>query len=123
MKMLPILLMALASPALAQTQTEMTRQAGRSFAEADAAMNGAYRAAMARMKAMDGYHAPNARNRPGYRNALLASQRAWLGFRDAECLVEGYQYRGGSAEPMVVGQCKARLTAQRTQQLKAMQRK
>ena len=56
--------------------------------------------------------------RPGYFDTLLAGQRAWLTYRDQHCRSEGYTMRGGSAEPMVASQCKAKLTRARTEQLK-----
>ena len=50
--------------------------------------------------------------------ALLACQRAWLTYRDAQCLIEGYAARGGSMEPMLLSGCIARLTMARTQALR-----
>jgi uncharacterized protein YecT (DUF1311 family) len=107
---------ALATPATAQTQADLTAQAGADWKRADTAMNAQYRATMAFMKTMDG-HAGVA-NGPSYRQALLASQRAWLTFRDAQCVMQGYGYRGGSAEPMERLACRATLTRERTKQLK-----
>jgi uncharacterized protein YecT (DUF1311 family) len=116
-----LLALALAAPAAAQTQADLNRQTGRDHARADAALNTAYRAAMARMARSDGYRAPDATTGPGYRNALLASQRAWLAYRDAECVIEGYEFRGGSAEGMALGQCRTRLTRERTRLLDTLQ--
>jgi len=56
----------------------------------------------------------------GYAAATLASQRAWLAFRDAQCAIEGGEYAGGSMQPMVRSGCLARLTRERTAQLKDM---
>lgn len=100
-----------------QTQMQMDQAADVAFRRADAAMNVEYRATTAEMKKMDKDVPPGAAG-PSYDAALLSSQRAWLKFRDAECLVEGYQYRGGTAEPMAASQCLARVTGQRTKQLK-----
>ncbi|MDP2143902.1 MAG: lysozyme inhibitor LprI family protein [Gallionella sp.] len=46
---------------------------------------------------------------------LLAAQRAWLKFRDANCLYEaqGSSEEGGSKFPMEYDQCVERLTMQR----------
>lgn len=52
--------------------------------------------------------------------ALLASQRAWLTFRDAECLVESYEWRGGTMQPFTANQCLTQVTRSRTQQLREM---
>ncbi len=54
----------------------------------------------------------------GYTKALIASQKAWLAFRDAECTWEGFQAHGGSMEPMLVNGCLARVTNERIKQLK-----
>ena len=104
------------------SQAGLDERAGAGFAAADAAMNAQYRATLAAMGRMDGLDAPDARSGPGYQDALLAAQRAWLAFRDAECVAEGYQFRGGSAQGMAVAGCKATLTRARTAQLKALAR-
>ena len=54
----------------------------------------------------------------GYTKALMASQKAWIAFRDAECTWEGFQAHGGSLEPMLVNGCLATLTKDRIKQLK-----
>jgi uncharacterized protein YecT (DUF1311 family) len=56
--------------------------------------------------------------RPGYFDQLLAAQRAWIAFRDAHCASEGYEFRGGSMEPFMIGTCMTKLTEERTAQLK-----
>ena len=90
---------------------------GAKWQRADAAMNVAYRAAMAKMKAQDAQPQPDATTGPSYAGALLASQRAWLAFRDAECLNESYRYRGGTMTEMEDLGCRATLTQTRTKQL------
>ena len=52
-----------------------------------------------------------------YADALLASQRAWISFRDAECAWQAMEMHGGSGEPMLLYGCQARLTQQRIKQL------
>jgi uncharacterized protein YecT (DUF1311 family) len=109
--------LALALAAAGQSQLAMNQAAGADWKRADAAMNVQYRATMASMKAADAHPEPAAATGPTYAAALLASQRAWLAFRDAECFSEGYRYRGGSMAPMEVLGCKANLTRARTRQL------
>ena len=117
------LLLMVAAPAAAcdnqQTQSAMTECAVRRWEQADAALNRQWPVAAAAMKAADTDRDANDK-RPGYFAALLASQRAWLQFRDAQCLVEGYQMRGGSGEPMLVAMCKAALTEERVAALKTL---
>ena len=116
MKHLLLLAILAAAPAAAQTQRQIDADAARDYARADAALNVAYRAAVARARAADaepGARLPN----PGYQAALLTAQRAWLVFRDAECRNQGYSYFGGTMEWMTATYCKQELTEQRTKQL------
>ena len=50
---------------------------------------------------------------------LVAAQKAWIAFRDAECQFQSSGVDGGSAAPMVALGCQATLTSNRTEQLKA----
>jgi uncharacterized protein YecT (DUF1311 family) len=86
------------------------------FQKADAELNRQW----ARTKAvMAGYDkdAPGTEPGPTHAQALLASQRAWLAFRDTQCAIEGYAMRGGSGQAMLVNGCKATLTRERVKQL------
>jgi uncharacterized protein YecT (DUF1311 family) len=53
------------------------------------------------------------------KSRLVHAQRAWIAFRDAECTFQSSGDDGGSVAPTVVAACKATLTADRNQQLKA----
>lgn len=99
-----------------QTQADLNQQAVTEWERVDAAMNAQYRDTLAVMKRSDVASTPD--GRLGYFAALLASQRAWLTHRDADCVVEGYGMRGGSAENAVHESCLARLTRARTAWLK-----
>jgi uncharacterized protein YecT (DUF1311 family) len=44
---------------------------------------------------------------------LLAAQRAWLVYRDANCDSVKFQYDGGSIQPMIWSECMADTTRQR----------
>ena len=120
------LLLAAAMPAPAQTQADLDNRADTDYVAADAAMTVQYRAAMARMRERDGPMpapapgmAPTRRTGPSFANALLQAQRAWLPFRDAECLAEAFAFRG-SGPGAVDSQCKTRLTNERARQLRAL---
>ncbi|TCP37068.1 lysozyme inhibitor LprI family protein [Sphingomonas sp. BK235] len=109
-----------ATPAAAQTQAQMNQQAGAAYRQADAQMTKAWRVLYADMKKRDA--ADGSRGGGfGYAAAALASQRAWLQFRDRQCVLESGEYAGGSLQPMAQAQCLAKLTRGRTQQLKGMQ--
>ncbi len=103
-----------ATPATAQTQAGMNAQAATTYKAADAAMNAQWPRTYAAMKRRDA----TARDGFGYAAATLASQRAWLAFRDKQCTIEGGEFAGGSLQPMARLQCLARLTKERTTQLK-----
>ncbi len=112
------LLVAL-SPADAQTQAEMNAQAATSYKTADAAMTRQWQRSYAAMKRRDA--ADTSRGGGfGYAAATLASQRAWLAFRDRQCVIEGGEFAGGSLGAMTRLQCMARLTKERTVQLKGL---
>ncbi len=107
-----------------QTQAGLNVQVDRAYRAADAALNAQYRATMVVMAKDD-----IGRNRdlksgivkpdggPTYQAALLTSQRAWLGYRDAQCRLAGFEYRGGTSEGMAAGQCLTTLTRARTAEL------
>jgi len=102
-----------------QTQTDINICFAEDYKAADAQLNRQWALTSAEMKAMD-KDGLNKDGRPGYYETLLKAQRAWLGFRDAQCQIEGYAMRGGSGESMLAGACLAGLTRARTAQLKAL---
>ncbi len=98
----------------AQAQVELTFCAEQDWKTADADLNAAYEVAISAMKSIDiNLDAPDR----GAEKALRASQRAWITFRDNTCAAEGYAFHGGSAEPMVIYQCRARISAARADEL------
>ncbi|WBH17713.1 lysozyme inhibitor LprI family protein [Sphingomonas radiodurans] len=105
------------APALAQTQAQMNAAAASDYRREDAAMSAQWTRTYAAMKRRDAQD--NSRGGGfGYAAATLASQRAWLKFRDAQCVIEGGEAAGGSMQPMVRAACLARLTKERTIQLR-----
>jgi uncharacterized protein YecT (DUF1311 family) len=53
-----------------------------------------------------------------YEEALTTPETAWLQYRDAHCDGMGYLARGGTLEPLLVGNCKIELTKNRIKELK-----
>jgi uncharacterized protein YecT (DUF1311 family) len=101
-----------------QTQVDMNFCAEIDFERADAALNAAWREAVAAARTAD-REIDRSDRRPTEEAKMREAQRAWLIFRDAQCTVEGYdEARGGSMEPMVFANCQARLTRERTAQLR-----
>ena len=107
--LLALLLLTLcATPALAQNQFEMNRQAEASFAKADAELNRVYAKVIA---TLDDESKPE----------LKAAQRAWVAFRDAQATFEmNQEARGGSMAPMIYAGVRATLTKARIAQLKEL---
>jgi uncharacterized protein YecT (DUF1311 family) len=107
-----VLLAAL--PAAAQqdcpddSQAGLNQCAGDAYKKADAALNAAYKQVMARL------------NSEATAKSLVAAQRAWIAYRDAECDFISSGVEGGSARPMIVAQCLEQLTSQRADDLKAL---
>ena len=100
-----------------QSQSEMNLCASSDFERADDELNALWPQVMEAVRRMD-LQSGLDDGRPSGQGRLLAAQRAWISFRDAWCLVVGYQSRGGSMEPMLYNGCRARLTRERIEQLR-----
>ena len=101
----------------AEAQTELTFCAEKDWKAADLDLNTAYKTAIAEMKKIDASLAAPDR---GAEEALRASQRAWVTFRNQTCAAEGWAAHGGTAEPMLIYGCRARVTAARADELANM---
>jgi uncharacterized protein YecT (DUF1311 family) len=119
------LVLTVAAPAFAEddidcenamAQQDMNACAYRDFEAADAELNETWKEARKAAKELD---AELSEELKGADKALLAAQRAWIGYRDAQCEIAGFEARGGSMEPMLVSGCLAELTRARTKELKA----
>ncbi len=95
--------------ATAEAQNELTFCAEQEWMAADVELNDAYKTAMAVMKEMDA--GLGGKDGAAF---LKQAQRDWVAFRDNACAAEAYQMHGGSAEPMLIYGCRARLTQERT---------
>jgi uncharacterized protein YecT (DUF1311 family) len=81
-------------------QTTMNQCADQEFKKADTELNHTYRQIEARLK-----------DDAGSKKLLVAAQRAWVAFRDAECNFQGGPPdEAGSIYPMVVASCRSALT-------------
>lgn len=101
----------------AMAQVELTYCAEQDWLTVDATLNAAYKAARQEMRNIDA-SLPAAER--GAEMQLRDAQRAWVSFRDAACAAEGYLMYGGSAEPMVIYGCRARLTEARIADLRGL---
>jgi uncharacterized protein YecT (DUF1311 family) len=108
-----------ATPTGAQTQAQVIRTADQRYKSADAAIAREWTAANSFMKKRDS--ADRSRGGGfGYAAALLASQRAWFGYRDAQCVIAGGEYAGGSMQAMARFGCLADFSRERGKQLAAL---
>jgi uncharacterized protein YecT (DUF1311 family) len=104
----------------APTQAALNQCAVTAYERADVTLNRQWTTTYAAMKRRDGADASAGRGF-GHAAALLASQRAWLAYRDAQCALEGGRFAGGSAQGMTIAFCKANLTTVRSAQLKELE--
>ena len=121
MKWMTLMFLVFAAPAWAddaanckepKNQSEMTLCAADDFGKADKMLNQIWPKIKGQAEAND-----KESGKSEYTDALLASQRAWLAFLEAECTLQGFEMHGGSGEPMLYYGCKARLTKQRIKQI------
>jgi uncharacterized protein YecT (DUF1311 family) len=78
----------------AEDQATMTQCAGDAYKASDAKLNKLYRQITGRLK-----------DDQDTTKLLVAAQKAWIAFRDAECKFSSSRATGGSIYPMVLAQC------------------
>jgi uncharacterized protein YecT (DUF1311 family) len=99
------------------SQNELTACAWQEADKADADMAIALARAMKTMEAIDKDVSEARPNPAGGVEALELSQQGWLQYREGRCIIEGFDERGGSMEPMMVGHCQGRVTRDRIAEL------
>ncbi|UVL82370.1 lysozyme inhibitor LprI family protein [Pseudomonas sp. B21-028] len=106
----PLLFVAAAQAddcANATTQGEMNQCAAQEKNAADNELNSLYKQITARLK-----------DNPEAKQSLVKAQRAWIGFRDAECTFSASGVKGGSVYPLIYGNCITALTKARVETFK-----
>lgn len=91
----------------ASDQATMNQCAGQEFKAADKDLNAVYQQITGRLK-----------DNPDAKKLLVSAQRAWVGFRDAECQFSSSGVTGGSVYPWVYSSCLSGLTKVRVETLK-----
>lgn len=91
-----------------RTTIEMKECAAREYKEADAALNKAYKEAMARLTSKE------------QKDKLKEAQKAWIKFRDLHCESEYLTWEGGSFGGVAHTNCMTSLTRKRTAQLESL---
>jgi len=89
----------------ATTQVEINACTRRNYDSADASMNRNYRQLRAALSERQ-------------KQALLEAQRAWLRFRNFQCVFERGNYAGGTLATAVYFECLGEITRQRSEQLR-----
>jgi uncharacterized protein YecT (DUF1311 family) len=83
----------------------------------DRQMSKQYRAAMAVARREDVENRREKANKPLMAEGLLASQRAWLRFRDAQCGMISDQWAGGTGYGQIDSRCRIDLNRRRASDL------
>ena len=91
-----------------EDQASMNTCAQHAFETADARLNGAYKQLIGQLKAD-----------AGQTKLLVAAERAWIAYRDADCEFATAENAGGSMRPMLVMRCKETMTTARVAELRA----
>ncbi len=104
----------------AMTQSDLNICANKDYEAADGELNTVYKTTMTAMQKTDKELGEIDQNYVGAVDALKKAQRAWIGYRDGQCELAGFEARGGSMEPMLVSGCLADLTKKRTAELKSL---
>ena len=95
----------------AMDQMTMNACADEAFKKSDAELNARYKEVQRRLK--DDTQAEK---------FLIAAERAWVAFRDAQCEFSAASSIGGSIHPMIYSGCLSRLTKARINDLKGFLR-
>ncbi len=101
-----------------QYQQEMNHCAALEFQAADRELNKVYGGAIFVMKQID---SGQVGEYFGAENALRQAQRDWIKFRDGACKAEGFLFRGGTMEPLIISTCLTRLTQRRISDLQILE--
>ena len=107
----PLLLTTLSHAAVdcanASDQATMNQCAGQDYKAADKELNAVYQQVTGRLK-----------GNPDGKKLLVSAQRAWIGFRDAECKFSSSGVTGGSVYPLIYSNCMTAVTKVRVETLK-----
>ncbi len=85
-------------------------------AAADRLLNAIYRSNVEQLKKAAPSDDERASNQETLKR-LVASERAWIAYRDADCDLQGTEMLGGSGESLVIVDCVLSMTKQRAKSL------
>jgi uncharacterized protein YecT (DUF1311 family) len=98
----------------AQSTADQNSCADDAFVLADAELNRTYSSIKGDLKKSSDSDSSEKLSR------LVASQKAWITFRDTNCKLSGIQMLGGSGEGPIVGGCLATTTIERVKELQEL---
>jgi uncharacterized protein YecT (DUF1311 family) len=102
--------------AKAASTVEMNFYADRDFKAADNALNATYSAALDSLKTRDLEKPYDAGS---FEEAMRASQRTWVAYRDADCKdLVAQEWSGGTGATSAILQCMTDMTIQRTKEIR-----
>jgi uncharacterized protein YecT (DUF1311 family) len=101
-----------------QTSQQVDECAAEQYKSSDQVLNEVYKQLMRKID-LDYKAVPKLGEE--YRSAVKRAQQAWLKFRDASCAVEAFEIESGSAaHTTTVNGCLARMSTERTRELKQL---
>lgn len=100
----------------AGSNVEMKACSWQAYQDADGVLNRAYKAIVADLAAPKGDDVLDRDDAETLRR-LKAAQRAWIAYRDGQCLLESAEMLGGTGEGLVESDCLGRLTIERVRAL------
>lgn len=103
-----------------QTTQETNYCVAEDLDKADAKLNAAYKKAMANQVQRDKDLAESNTALVGAAKALKAAQRAWIGFRDTNCISMSYDFAGGTGQTAAEMTCEIEMTTARTKELQTL---
>lgn len=113
-----LFLLASASECDNGADSEMAACWSQAYARADTELNKIWPEALKSAKEADTAFSPTQRlAHPSAEPDLLASQRAWLKYRDTQCAVEADYAQGGSLQGIIASECSTELTRERVKKL------
>ena len=120
MMILPILI-AMATPSCEAAARMSSAAQGTCYGNlaerTDQEMSAQWRRTLAVVRQEDVENRKERRNKPEMATGLLASQRAWLRYRDAQCGMVSDQFTGGNGYGEFDSRCRVELNRQRTSDL------
>lgn len=104
----------------AMNQADLNQCSHIDFEKADRELNVVYKEALKSAAEADKEAAEMGPYYVGAVKALKKAQRAWIDYRDGHCDSVGYEAVGGSMQSMLISGCQARLTENRTKELREL---